>query len=179
MTHQTDTPRPLARATWPVRAGLAIAAVAWLIAGQAHAGEARDRLSRLFNRKPPNITVPENPPDSAKRPAGSSMRWSSVPRPARDAAKTLAAAKDASVTRCVAFEDDETVSYEIHATHHLGLFKKDDFVLTSVSESRNAAEIRRREQTLSYRLKHLRDDRRKPLNANPNPTRGVVYGPSK
>lgn len=158
-----------------LRAGLAAAAVAGLIPTSALAG---DRLSRLFDRKPPNITAPESSPESSKGPTGSSMRWSSVPRPARDAAKKLAAAKDASVTRCVAFEDDETVSYEIHAAHHLGLFKKDDFVLTSVSESRGAAETRRKEQSLRYRLKHLRDDKRKPLNANPNPTRGVIYGKS-
>ena len=178
MTHQTDAPRLLARATRPIRAGLAMTAITWLIAGQAQAGEARDRLAKLFDRKPPNITAPEGPPESAKKPAGSTLRWSSVPRPARDAAKKLAAAKDASVTRCVSFENDEMVSYEIHAAHHLGLFKRDDFVLTSVNESRSAAETRRKEQTLRYRLKHLRDDTRKPFNANPNPTRGVIYGQS-
>ena len=159
-----------------LRTSLAAAAVAGLIPGSAPAG---DRLAKLFDRKPANITAPESPPESAKGPAGSTMRWSSVPRPARDAAKKLAAAKDASVTRCVAIEGDDMVSYEIHAAHHLGLFKKDDFVLTSVSESRGAAETRKREQTLSYRLKHLRDNKRKPLNANPDPTRGVVYGTSK
>ncbi len=159
-----------------LRTSLAAAVVAWLIPTSAQAG---DRLAKLFNRKPPNITAPEGSPESAKGPVGSTMRWSSVPRPARDAAKKLAAAKDASVTRCVAFENDEMVSYEIHAAHHLGLFKRDDFVLTSVNESRGAAETRRTEQTLRYRLKHLRDNKRKPLNTNPDPTRGVVYGTSK
>lgn len=158
-----------------LRACLAVATVAALIPASALAG---DRLSRLFDRKPSNIAAPESSPESVKEPVGSVMRWSSVPRSARDAAKKLAAAKDASVTRCVAFEDDEKVSYEIHATHHLGLFKKDDFVLASVSESRGAAETRRQEQTLRYRLKHLGEDRRKLVNANPKPTRGVIYGKS-
>jgi hypothetical protein len=152
--------------------GLAAAALAGSIPATTHAG---DGLSRLFDRKPVDT---ESAAEVKSGPISSSMRWWSIPRPARTAARKLAATSDASVTRCMSFENDDTVSYEIHASHRLGLFKRDDFVLTSVSEPRSAAEQRRREQTLRYRLSHIGDNAKKPLNANPNPTRGVLYGKS-
>ena len=143
--------------------------LAGFLPATTHAG---DGLSRLFNRKAASpINADEKP-----GPVASTMNWRSIPRPARDAAKKLAATKDASVTRCVAIEGDDMISYEIHASHHLGPFKKDDFVLASVSEPATAAEARRKEQTLSYRLRHLGRARRKGLSANPDPASGTVYG---
>lgn len=133
-------------------AGAAFAAA--VIAGLAPSTDAGDRLPRLsslINRKA--VDVPETKPAEND----SVMNWWSVPRPARVAAKKLAKSQDASVTRCVAIEREDKVAYEIHASHNLGLFKKDDFVLTSVSEPKATAEKRKEEQTLKGRVRRLRE----------------------
>ena len=128
-----------------------MAAIAGLVPAAARAGEGLTRLSTLLGRKP--ATAAEAKP----RESHSAMNWWSIPRPARVAAKKLAKSQDASVTRCVAIDQDDKVSYEIHASHHLGLFKRDDFVLTGVSEPKAVAEKRREEQTLRRRMERLRD----------------------
>jgi hypothetical protein len=154
------------------RAGLAVVALCSAMPVMAHAGEGFDRLSAFFKREPAAAPEPHSGP------VASQMNWWAVPRSARSAARKLAASKDASVTRCVAFEKDDVISYEIHAAHRLGLFKKDDFVLTSVSEPKSAAETRKKEQSFRYRVAKLRRAGRQASNTNPDPTSGVVYGKS-
>ena len=85
------------------------------------------------------------------------MAWRSIPPSAREAATNLAKSRDSSVSRCVAIENDQMVTYEIHASHRAGLFQRTDFVLTSVSEPKSVAEKRREEQTLRRRLARLRE----------------------
>ena len=126
---------------------LALSSVAWLATAHSAClgGEGLDRVAKLLGREP------ANPPTNA-----STMPWRSIPRPAREAARGLAKSKDASVSRCVAIEKDDTVTYEIHASRRTGLFRRTDFVLTSVSEPKSVAEKRREEQTLRRRVARLR-----------------------
>lgn len=134
-----------------VRVALAVAALSWVLPAPAHAGEGLAGLSTHLGRKPVAAD------DAKSAPPASSLRWWSIPRPARVAARNLAAAQDAAVTRCVAVEHDDVISYEIHAARRLGLFKKSEFLLTSVSEPKAVAQKRREEQGLRGRLGSLRD----------------------
>ena len=142
--------RQIARAARRVVLG-ALAAVA--ISSTANAGERLARLGSLLGRE----SVEAEAPDDAKAaPLSSTLNWWSIPKSARVAAKTLAAAKDATVTRCVAVTEGDVVTYEIHASRRVGPFRREDFRLTSVSEPAAVAEKRRQEQTLERRMARVR-----------------------
>ncbi len=124
-------------------------------------------LAAILGMIPETVDAGENFAREAEAPAvtsnvragllNSQVNWWSIPRSARVAAKNLAATQDATVTRCVAVDHNESVSYEIHAARRLGFLKKQDFVLTSISEPKAVADKRREEQTLRRRLARLRE----------------------
>jgi len=145
MTHRKHRTKTLGRAA----IAAAAMSMAWLAPSAAPAGEWFPRASALLARKPSE--------EAKTGELKSAMNWWSIPRPARVAAKKLAKEKDATVTRCVAIEQGDKVAYEIHASHKLGLFKRDDFVLTGVTEPLETAEKRREEQTLRRRFERLRE----------------------
>ncbi|MDB5352660.1 MAG: hypothetical protein JWN86_3907 [Planctomycetota bacterium] len=132
-----------------IRVGLAAAVLG--SPATVHAGEGLAKLSTLLGRKPAAAA------EAKSGAVSSQINWWSIPRPARVAAKDLAAKQDATVSRCVAVEHDDRTSYEIHASRRLGLFKRSDFILTTVSEPSEVAEQRRQQQSLRGRLKRLRD----------------------
>ena len=98
-------------------------------------------------------TAPEK---TTPRSHGSWVNWWSIPEPARIAVKKLAASRDASVTRCTSVESDDKITYEFHASRRQGLFRKTDFVLTTVSEPTSVAKKRQEDATLKKRLERLR-----------------------
>lgn len=122
---------------------VAIAAVA-LAPAQVGAGEGFKRFSSMLKGE----SSASEPAEEPSGPIETQMKWWSIPRTARVAAKKLAADQDASITRCVAIEEGDKVTYEIHASHRLGLFRRDDFVLTGVTEPKVAAEKREEERGL-------------------------------
>ena len=151
-----------------VLAGLAMATLSCMIPAPARAGEGLDRISALFARKP---EAKKESRDAAPSPVPSRVNWWSIPRPARDAAKELAASKKAAVTRCTATEQEGQVMYRFYASRRTGLIQKTEFLLTSVSEPQAVAQQRRDQQTLRYRLEHLGDSRKPKTSSttrNPN-----------
>lgn len=141
--------------------GLTLAAIviACCPTGRADDRDGFGRFPRLFGRK-------DEPTEEKKTGALiSTVNWWSVPKTARTAAKKLAANQDASVSRCVAVDQGDMVSFEIHASRRTGLFKRTDFVLTRVSEPKTTVERRKEEQTLKKRMARFRDfvlDRNQP-----------------
>ncbi len=133
-----------------IRAGLAAAIIFGGAAPSATAGERLARLSSVFSRGNGVSNEPKI------RPLSSTMNWWSIPRPAREAARKLAANQDASVTRCVANEHGDQVTYEIFAARRIGPFKKSEFVLTSVTEPKTVAQRREQEQTPKARMSRMK-----------------------
>lgn len=107
------------------------------------------------------------------------VRWWSIPRTARTAAKNLAASRDASVSRCVAIEQDDQILYEFHASRRLGFLKKQDFVLTSISEPKTVSEKRKEQQSLKGRLARLREPSQPQVPARISNPNGYVVPESR
>ncbi|HEU5115211.1 MAG TPA: hypothetical protein VFT74_00900, partial [Isosphaeraceae bacterium] len=105
----------------------------------------------LFGGDPSTFKTQEQP-----GPRGQVMPWWTIPRSARVAIREMASERNASVSRCLRIDEGGQITYEVHATRRTGLFQRQDFVLTRISESREAAEERQEQRTLSGRLKTLR-----------------------
>lgn len=102
---------------------------------------------------------PPPAPESAAAlpdPDASPLRWWSVPRRARSTLRRMAAAQDASVSRCLLIERDGQVTYEVHAARRRGLLRKEEFVLTRFTEPEAEASARREARSLRGRLGRLR-----------------------
>lgn len=123
---------------------IVLAAVAMVtISGVVNAGDDTDK-SLVPNEAPAKVTVKTVP-------------WWSIPRSARDAVKSLAATRDASVTRCTVTESGNTMTYDFHAARRKGLFRKKEFVLTSATEPTSVAKKRQEEQSLKRRFERFRN----------------------
>lgn len=152
--HDTRSKRPYLTAflqtAKPIVLGFVIAAS---ITGMTRADDGEDspKDSKPSENQPATPGV--EPSISIVRP----VSWWSIPRPARNAVKDLAKSRDASVTRCVAIESANSVTYEFHGSKRLGLFRKTDFVLTSTTEPIAMAKKRQDEQTLKRRWERFRD----------------------
>ena len=104
----------------------------------------------LFGGDP---TTFENP--SRNDPRLKPMPWWTIPRRARVALRQMAAERGASVSRCLRIDDGDQITYEVHATRRTGFLQREDFVLTRVTESREAAQLRQEQHSPRGRLEHL------------------------
>jgi hypothetical protein len=104
-------------------------------------------------------TTTEAPPATVEPQTTHRLWWWSIPRAGRTAVKTMAKRENAVITTCYRIERADTIVYEVHARRRTPgqLLKWDDIVLTSASEPRVQYEERQYDQTLSARMRSLRD----------------------